>query len=256
MFSAIRKHISPTTVVAFMALVFAMTGGAFAASNGSGSGGRGAKATASTTPLASAAKSKAKPKAGPRGPAGPKGATGATGAAGPVGATGPTGATGPAGPQGPAGTNGTNGTNGENGKEGAKGKEGPEGTFGGQTLPPGKTLKGHWAASGFGEAGYPEATSGVAAGAVSYALPLGALPAEHYIPEGVTVLPSGCTGSVIDPGAEPGNLCVFAESEFNVSEKGRGISGESGVNGFTTNGFTAEKGRIVMSGTWAVTEAE
>ena len=41
MFSAIRKHLIPRTFMAFVALVFAMTGGAFAASsNGGGSGAK------------------------------------------------------------------------------------------------------------------------------------------------------------------------------------------------------------------------
>ena len=97
MFSALRKQITPTTVVAFMALVFAITGGAFAAS--SGGGDKGSNATASVVPLAGAAKSKAKPKAkaGPRGPAGPAGKNGANGAAG---------------PQGPGGRQGRNGRGG------------------------------------------------------------------------------------------------------------------------------------------------
>jgi hypothetical protein len=72
MFSALRKHLTPGTFIALIALIFAMTGGAFAAS--SSGGGSGAKATASVTrgtSVAAAAKSKAKPKAGPRGPAGP-----------------------------------------------------------------------------------------------------------------------------------------------------------------------------------------
>jgi hypothetical protein len=34
MFQRVGKHLSPSTVIAFMALVFAFTGGAFAANNG------------------------------------------------------------------------------------------------------------------------------------------------------------------------------------------------------------------------------
>ena len=102
MFQAIRKHLNPTTVVAFVALVFAMTGGAFAASGGSGGGGTGSKTIASVTrgaggnPISTTAKSKAKPKtkAGPRGPAGPAGKNGATGVTGPAGPAGATGAKG------------------------------------------------------------------------------------------------------------------------------------------------------------------
>jgi len=34
MFQRVGKHLTPWTVIAFMALVFALTGGAFAANNG------------------------------------------------------------------------------------------------------------------------------------------------------------------------------------------------------------------------------
>ena len=83
MFRALRKHLTPSTFIAFLALVFAVTGGAFAAS-GPGGGGS-AKATASSTRTGSAGSLSPRPpraspsrraKAGPRGPAGPKGATG------------------------------------------------------------------------------------------------------------------------------------------------------------------------------------
>jgi hypothetical protein len=43
MFSAVRKHMSYANVVAIVTLVFAMTGGAFAASNGGGGSSSGAK---------------------------------------------------------------------------------------------------------------------------------------------------------------------------------------------------------------------
>ncbi len=119
MFQKLRNYLSYANVAATLALVFALTGGAFAATSHSSGGSASFKATASATPVATVAKTKKK--AAPRstrGPAGPKGATGATGT---TGATGPAGATGPGGSQGsqgPAGTNGINGTNGEPGKNG------------------------------------------------------------------------------------------------------------------------------------------
>jgi hypothetical protein len=113
----IRKHLTPSTIIAFLALVFALTGGAFAATNHSGGGSAGSKASASLTraasraPVVGATESKGragtKSKTGPRGPAGPKGATGATGPAGPTGPTGATGA------KGENGANGSNGAGGE-----------------------------------------------------------------------------------------------------------------------------------------------
>jgi hypothetical protein len=255
MFQRVRKQINPAMILALVALVFAVTGGAFAAS-GDG-GGTGAKATASVTHghlSASAAKSKAKPKtkAGARGPAGPKGAMGTTGPAGPQG---PAGAAGAKGETGAAGANGSNGTDGTDGtsvtsatvskgaacKEGGSefksasattyacnGEKGKTGTFGGEALPAGKTLTGAYGASGFGEAKFLEPGFGRAATAVSFALPVlwvppptgagGQEPAEpiiHYIKVGEAT-PEGCTGSVTKPGAVEDNLCVFAEEEENV----------------------------------------
>jgi len=76
-------------IVSVVALVFAMLGGAYAATNSGGG-----KAVAS------------KAKAGPRGP------------------RGKTGPAGPAGPQGPAGANGKDGSSGANGSNGTNGKDG------------------------------------------------------------------------------------------------------------------------------------
>ena len=103
----ITKHINPATGIAFLALIFAVTGVSYAASSGSG---RGNQNNNSSKLVASTSKAKPKAKAGPRGPAGPKGATGATGPAGPAGATGPGGAQ---GPQGAAGNTGATGATGE-----------------------------------------------------------------------------------------------------------------------------------------------
>ncbi len=102
MFSTLRTRFGIPGVISVIALVFAMLGGAYAASNGSG-------------PLASSSaghhkKSKSKAKRGPRGP---KGATGATG---------------PAGPQGPAGAKGDNGAAGANGSDGSNGSSGTSAT--------------------------------------------------------------------------------------------------------------------------------
>jgi len=121
MFHSIRKHLSYANVAATMALVFALTGGAVAASSHGGGasspagavasasvgrGGAGSHATAAVggnTLLATASKSKPKGKTGPRGPKGP------TGPAGKNGANGTNGTPGAAGPQGPAGANGGSG---------------------------------------------------------------------------------------------------------------------------------------------------
>jgi Collagen triple helix repeat (20 copies) len=112
MLSAIRKHINPATILAFVALIFAMTGGAFAVTGHGESSGS----------TATAAKAKPKVKTGPRGPAGPKGATGTAGSAGAAGPAGATGPGGPQGPQGPAGNTGEKGADGTNGTPGINGE--------------------------------------------------------------------------------------------------------------------------------------
>jgi len=88
---SLRNRFGIPGVISVIALVFAMLGGAYAASNSSGGG----KATASAK--------------GKRGPRGPKGV---------------------AGPAGPAGANGTNGKDGEKGAPGEKGAKGDSGTNG------------------------------------------------------------------------------------------------------------------------------
>ncbi len=238
MFQVIRRHLNSTTVVAFAALVFAMTGGAFAATGGGGSSG--AKASAAVTPTATAAKSKAKPKAkaGPRGPAGPQGKTGATG---PAGAQGPQGAAGAAGAQGETGGAGGEGKTGATGAAGASvtskqlttseaacnkeggseftagstkttacnGKEGSPWTVGG--LPKGASEMGEWNIfQGNGDSGVGTA--------ISFTVPLAKALAQanvHFIQEGETP-PTGCEGTVKKPVALSGNLCVFAADMINV----------------------------------------
>ncbi len=253
MFQRVSKHITPATILASVALVFAVTGGAFAAS---GSGGNlPAKATA---PAAHAATAKKKPgskgKAGPRGPAGPKGAAGATGA------TGPAGATGPGGPQGPAGANATNGEKGEQGVQGIRGKEGERGETGAsafEPLPGERTETGLWAINTPSPSAYVP---------ISFSIPLsGELAAadvhfvteEEWKKEGGKTPPAGCVGGTgASPTAEPGNLCVYvtveSPGEFVEFLNPGGITNGAGKSG--TLFFLASATSVsTQAGTWAVT---
>ena len=226
MFSLLRNRFGIPGVISVIALVFAMFGGAYAASNDDGGG----KATAS-----------AKAKKGPRGPKGPKGDTG------------PAGPAGPAGPQGANGKDGANGTNGAPGKDGDDGVsvtseefEGEEGpcTVGGsefesasgttyacngqtgyvETLPSGKSLSGIWSG----------VTNGVSAdidiASISLPVPLASPPTAHYIDpsgafglsvnftgepgllEGEAAVKAVCPGTPAAPEAKPGALCVYVGS--------------------------------------------
>jgi hypothetical protein len=257
MFQRIRRHITPSTAIAFLALVFAFTGGAFAA--GSHSNGAGLKATASST-LASVAKSKAKPKAkaGPRGPAGPTGAKGAVGAAG---SAGPAGAAGAKGESGAPGAKGETGPAGAAGAVGATGPAGAKGTPGaihpGETLPSNASETGAWSIGITPTGTFHGEPLSVP---LSFTIPLSApLDASHvhYVEKGETA-PVGCTGgTVADPTAEPGNLCVYAASDlfllFDAIEQAASPTEEAGAS--TTGALLLFKGEEEASarGSWAVT---
>jgi hypothetical protein len=193
MFSKIRKRFTYTNVAMTLALVFAMTGGAYAAS----------KYVITSTKQISPKVLKSL-----------KGAKGANGANGAAGAAGPAGAAGATGPGGPAGTNGT-GTEGKEGKEG-KGKEGKQGIPGipgangepwtaGGTLPSGKTEYGTWNDFGNTENGK------IVAASISFTLPVENAAKEPPQGEFVYATKTGahCTGSVSEPTAPTGYLCVY-----------------------------------------------
>ncbi len=276
MFSATRRrmHFSPATVIASLALVFAMTGGAFAA---------GRYLITSTKQIS--------PKVlkSLQGKAGANGANGAQGSAGPVGPQGPAGAKGETGAAGAAGANGTSGTSvtsavlAKGSKECKEGGSefkaagsttfacnGKNGTFEGQFLSAGKTLTGVWAAASWGEEAFPEAGVGLAEDAVSFPLSVtfnashveqvgkeeGEGEAHENLPEeevGGKKM-KVCTGNFTKPAAAEGYLCVFVQGETNavlrsVSPRG---SGETAL-GFVISAFSGAKGRIVIEGSWAVT---
>jgi Collagen triple helix repeat (20 copies) len=271
MFSRVCKHINPATIMAFVALVFAVTGGAFAATGGGSN--PPAKAIASTARAGShttlAAKKKPKSTRGTRGPAGPKGATGTTGATGPAGPAGSAGAKGETGAAGATGNNGGEGKEGKagesvtvskpsgsecNGEGGAKvanvsgaatacnGKTGFT-----DTLPAGKTETGAWSIAYTSKNIIPFT-------AISFPIPLAAnkkcqgvveyeaalCGAEvHYVNEHgeeeaaynastekfEAKATSACPGTVAEPAAEPGNLCVYQGAEIeNANEIVSGLA--------------------------------
>jgi Collagen triple helix repeat (20 copies) len=230
-----RSRFGIPGVISVIALVFAMFGGAYAASN-SGQG----DATASAQKNSKAAKK------GAKGPRGPKGATGPAGPAGPAGAKGDAGAAGQNGANGNDGAAGNNGAAGANGKtvlngtavptaavgtigdfyletdiskmygpkaasganggwgagtdlKGADGAEGSPWTAGG-TLPSEETETGAW---GFVESAGSGTNVFVP---VSFPIPLEAAfgsAAIHIAPD------ANCPGTVQDPQANPGHFCVY-----------------------------------------------
>jgi hypothetical protein len=101
---------------------------------------------------------------------------------------------------------------------------------------------------------------------ISFPIWLGALLKEnkvHYIKVGGTA-PAGCTGGTVsNPTAESGNLCVYAgvEALTNAELFGTGIERATGENGADRTGAQVvfvvheieQPSFIKVQGTWAVT---
>jgi hypothetical protein len=235
MFQTLRKHLSYSNVAATMALVFALTGGAFAATGVTSGGSSPSKATASVTVAhAAKAKKKAAPKSA-RGPAGPAGKNGTNGTDGTPGATGPAGPAGPTGAAG-AGTQGEKGIQGEKGANGTNGTNGTNGETGfTETLPTGKTETGE---IGFEHENPAEGEKEFYT--VSFPIPLAATVEPHFIGtnkelageenESPAIKEGKCKGDPQKPGASAGNFCVFAS-----------VLGAATFKGFQDDGTLAEK---------------
>ena len=248
MFSRIRRRLTYTNVAMTLALVFAMSGGAYAA---------GRYVITSTKQIS---------------PKVLKSLQGKAGKAGANGAAGATGSQGPAGANGKDGVNGTNGANGSNGvgvtssvePKGANCKEGGSkfvaasgttyacnGATGfTETLPAGKTEVGAWFISGPPK--YAPFETTIARSSISFVIPLASEPTAHFLKEGEGET-AECPGKATNPQAAPGNLCVYEEG-------GDGVEGELTVNAHTYGAImapvTAAQPGGVASGSWAVTAEE
>lgn len=254
MLSKLRKHFTFTNVALTLALVFAMTGGAYAASK---------YLITSTKQISPKVLKALAGKPGAKGPAGPAGPQGLTGAKGEPGAAGKDGAP------------GNNGANGENvtakeikasettcSKQGGSsfttgstttlacnGKEGSPWTAGG-TLPKGKTEKGVWSAT-IGKS-FEGGLSGYAP--ISFGIPLGSVPTVVYITEEAGSHAPGCPGTAAEPQAADGSLCVYTTAqglttfgEAEITKAGAFLSFTGGKIG------TTEVFGVAVHGTWAVT---
>jgi hypothetical protein len=250
MFSRIRKRFTYTNVAATLALVFAMSGGAYAAN----------RFLITSTKQISPKVLKALK--------GVRGANGANGANGAPGANGPAGPAGPGGPTGPGGGPGPKGETGERGEKGEKGDPGTTGFT--ETLPSGKSETGQW-----GTAQHISEVGEKIILGLSFPIPLATPLNEehvHYIGEGEGEgepkenLPTGCAGNVTKPKAELGNLCVFTRIAVNFTsfkhvvipfaiedvEAGEHGAGKSGAY-LLAELAGSETGKIVADGDWVVT---
>ncbi len=265
MFSKLRVRLTFANITATMALIFAMSGSALAASH------------YLITSLGQIKPTVQKQLKGKTGPAGPSGAQGAQGAAGATGPGGTAGATGPIGPEGKAGTAGAPGESviikplskgspaceegGAEFKVGVSTGRACNGTTGyTPTLPSKATETGTWSFSA------PEATAAVAP--VSFAIPL-EKPLEaadvHYLD--ITEWsnktgPAGCPGTAETPEAAAGQFCAYGTSFSGTVSVPAAIIQNSAA-GFPNSGASKagaviffgepESGGAFAFGTWAVT---
>jgi hypothetical protein len=262
MLSPLRNRFGIPGVISVIALVFAMMGGAYAATNDGGSG----SATASA---------KKKNKKGKQGGLNGKqknqvrniskqearkfansnpGAPGAPGPQGPAGLPGANGNDGQSGADGDDGGTGATGATGETGATGATGATGEDGSpwTAGGTLPSGETETGGWA---FGTT----AGEGLQFVAISWPIPLPAsIPVSntHYVETST----AECPGTAAAPAAEPGHLCVYQGSLTDAIAAPFGTIQK--LSGPAENGADAFGARVALvaiapeaqgNGTFAVT---
>jgi hypothetical protein len=259
-------------IVAVVALVLALGGGAYAAS--------GALTSKQKKEVTKIAQTEAKKLAGKTGATG---ATGATGPAGAPGASGPAGAPGAKGDTGSPGSAGTPGKNGADGRSvesipasstecGGNGGtilevegsgesheicNGSPWTVGG-TLPKGKSETGAWTVGTATAEGKPYAS-------LSFNIPLASTAGTtaHFInAEGEEEIfsgptgpkPAACPGTGANPTALPGDLCIYEQLRSGPAGSGEGLGFEAPQ--LKTVGavmeFFAEPGGFAY-GTWAVT---
>jgi hypothetical protein len=207
-------------VIAIIALVAALSGGAYAATGG----GLNGKQKKEVTKIAKKY-------------AGKPGANGAPGGAGPVGPTGTAGAA------GKDGANGTNGAPGDPGAPGAPGEDGEDGETGfTEVLPPGKTETGTWRFVATGSEQYV---------AISFPIPLSKEDAENIgmkaFAKGAAPGTGECPGNSEEPEAEPGVLCVYTAT-FGTTFSGQPNGAYKPSKGATPEEF-GEEG-LVPSGTY------
>jgi hypothetical protein len=88
---------------------------------------------------------------------------------------------------------------------------------------------------------------------------MSAAPTANYIATGDPP-PAVCPGTILNPQAAPGNLCVYEAGRGNVSSAGvcNPETGGGGIGGTNPEGaaifaFAAAAGQAYVMGTWAAT---
>jgi Collagen triple helix repeat (20 copies) len=232
MFNRIHQKLGTAGfIISIIALVAALGGGAYAAS-----GGLTGKQKKEVTKIAQTEAKKFAGKTGATGPAGSNGTNGANGAKGDTGA---------------AGAEGKQGTEGKPGKEGPEGEPGEPGspwTLGG-VLPKGATETGTWSINSSGK-------NFEVLAPISFPVRLKAALASanvHFVTSTSTV----CTGTVQEPTAPQGVLCVYQAEAFKAPGPVEVYNASGQVGGASPTGafvdFEEVEAEGKALGTWAVT---
>jgi collagen triple helix repeat protein len=231
---SIRERLTATNVALVVALLFAMTGGAYAAKKYL------ITSTKQISPKVLKALAGQTGRTGPQGPPGERGPQGATGEKGAQGAAGEQGHPGEPGAQGPAGPQGPQGVKGSTGPAGPTGPEGVCSTAN-CVLPKGVTEKGSWSITAM-PVKFLIPGKEFASVPISFPIPMSVgLPFNEAEPENNRVhfvigngegkfeagvegkdgLKTGCpvTSEYSQPEAEPGNLCVFLTTGENLGKE-------------------------------------
>jgi hypothetical protein len=151
----------------------------------------------------------------------------------------------PRGPRGPQGDPGAPGA------PGAKGDPGDPWTLNGQ-LPSGKSLTGV-----FGPAASALDAGDIIQETTTFGFNLLTNPIVHYIPAGATP-PAECPGTINQPRAQPGHLCLYESHAENVASTCvfnpvNDACAASAVRGFGVVIAAAVPGDFWAQGSWAVT---
>lgn len=145
------------------------------------------------------------------------------------------------GPQGSQGIQGPAGQPGAPGKDGAPGNPAAYPSV----LPSGRTEVGVYAVRD-----KADAIGETIAAAISFPLPLAAAPEVSFAPN------VSCPGTVAEPAAAPGTLCIYAGQRVNASDfatDDQGNVGSATRQGASVQVYADGAGDVIDQGSWAVT---
>jgi hypothetical protein len=156
------------------------------------------------------------------------------------------------GPRGPQGAQGPAGTQGPQGIQGIQGIQGPPGPFPDGDIPAGKTIRGTLFI--FGSAA---GANQFFDGEINFGFSLSAAPTARYINAGTTP-PAQCPGTVTNPQAQPGNLCIYERLNINAPTRFAYNPLNNGFNQSSRYGtgiavYSGAAGQVEIDASWAVT---